>query len=320
MEEVDGTPAIAEGKERPERTAHAFTVSRTFKRDGDYDYSVIIIDDDGLRALLLYALADQPWLRHATTTLSITSLFEPIVHKWSVLHDIAYGESPNPTLVDLHNEIENKDTHVSGTPSGALAPLKAVGNLEKSLVDLRLLLDEVRRTPGLESYFKTSREMQEKTNSITFEYLWTIFPPGELVFSSTFMDRPQAFIVKFCSESYKVNNGMKWILECWSYDWDGTHFRRVPVQFSFEYFKGTKSITSLTCYPLRFHRDTSDDVNNPGGLSLGEAMKQKLIRRGERYRDLCLTEKGRQMFDYEGDILARGTGVRKITSMHHVSY
>ena len=322
MEEVDGTPTIKEGKERPETTAHAFTVSRTFNREGNYDYSVIIIDDDGLRALLLYALAHHPWLKHSTTTLSFASLYEPIVHNWSLLSGIAYGESSNPTLVELHNEIKNKNTDVAGTSSSALAPLKSVGTLEKSIVDLRLLLDEVRRTPGLESYFKTAREMQEKTNSVTFEYLWTIFPPGELVFSSAFMDRPQAFIVKYCLDSYirERAGGKKWVLECWTYDWNGTNFCRVPVEFSFEDFKGTKSMTSLTCYPLRFYRGTSDDASSESGLTVGEAMKQKLIKRGERYRDLCLMKKGRQMFDYEGDLLARGTGVRKITTLHHVSY
>ena len=70
----------------------------------------------------------------------------------------------------------------------------------------------------------------------------------------------------------------------------------------------------------QIYRDTSDDVGSESGLTVGEVVGQKLIKRGERYRDLGLMKKGRQIFDYEGDLLARGTGVFKITNLHHVSY
>ena len=43
----------------------------------------------------------------------------------------------------------------------------------------------------------------------------------------------------------KKGNSEKWVLECWTYDWSGTIFRRVPVEFSFDKFKATKSIASL---------------------------------------------------------------------------
>ena len=123
-------------------------------------------------------------------------------------------------VVDVHNDLKNGSKASAGTSGDALAPPLTVSGIEKATADLKLLLEEVRRTPGLESYFNSAREMQEKTTTVSFEYLWTIFPPGELVFSSTFMDFPQAFIVKFSQEGYtrKRSGGEKWILECWSYD------------------------------------------------------------------------------------------------------
>ena len=311
-EETDGTPTIKEGKEKQETTAHAMTVLRAFKNDGKYDYSEITINDDGLTTLLLHALGHEPWLRHMKT-LSFLSLFEPIIHNWSVLDDLANNDTSKPIVLDLHRELENKGNAFIATSGDHLAPLRAAGSLEKARADLRLLLDEVCRTPGLESYFNSAREMQEKTSTVSFEYLWTIFPPGELVVGKPFMDHWQAFTVKYCSESYKRkrNSGEKWILECWTYDWNGTFFRRVPVEFAFDEFKATKSITSLPCYPLKFHPDNSHGVD---GQSSGEALKQDLIKRGERYRELCLKKKGRQIFDYEGELLARGTGVRNIAA------
>lgn len=289
------------------------TVLRSFGRGDKYDYSVITIDDDGLRALLLHVLAHHPWLSHPATV-AFVSLYEPIVHNWSLLNAFANNDISDPAVSDLHEQLK------INPPGSLLAPLTGGGNLEKAAADLKLLLDEVRRTPGLESYFSGTREMQEKSDTVSFEYLWTIFPPGELVFSSAFMERPQAFIVKYCTaDCLRPNNSTKvWILECWTYDWNGTAFCRVPVEFSFEDFKGTRSITSLPCYPLKLHRPSQDDVQSTGGSESGEAMKQRLIKRGERFRELCLKRKGRQMFDYEGDVLARGTGVRKVVTRHQV--
>ena len=156
--------------------------------------------------------------------------------------------------MELSNDITNTDTDVAGTPGGVLVPHKAVGALEKSTVDLGLHLDEVRRTPGSESHCKTTRAMQEETDPITLEYLWTRFQPGELIFSSTFMDCPQSFIVKYRLDSYieKGASDRKWVLECWTYDWKEINLHRTLVELSLKDFKGTKSITSLTCYPLRF--------------------------------------------------------------------
>lgn len=317
-QETDGAPTITEGA-KSGTTAHAMTVLRNFGDGDKYEYSVITIEDDGLRALLLHALAHYPWLSHSTTVLFV-SLYEPIVHNWSLLNAFADNDLSNPAVCHLHDDLKSKSNYSAATSDNPLAPLTAIGNLEKATADLKLLLNEVRRTPGLESYFSGTREMQEKTDTVSFDYLWTIFPPGELIFSSVFMERPQAFIVKYCSSDYmkRGNSSKEWILECWTYDWNGTTFSRVPVEFSFEEFKGTRSITSLSCYPLRLHRPSSDDIENTGEVKSGEAMKQLLIKRGERYRELCVKKKGRQMFDYEGDLLARGTGVRKTVTRHQV--
>lgn len=294
------------------------TVLRVFKNDGKYDHSEITINDEGLETLLLHALGHEPWLRHMTTV-SFYSHFEPIIHNWSKLNHLANNDFSKSSVLQLYKELQNRDGSTTATSGDQPAALVAGGSWEKSTADLRLLLDEVRRTPGLESYFDGAWEMQEKTNTVSFEYLWTLFPPGELVVGKPFMDRWQAFVVKFCVASYKKKgssgeSGQKWILECWTYDWNGTVFRRVPVEFSFDEFKATKSITALLCYPLRYHRDCSDDANSVGGKVSGESLKQRLIKRGERYRELCLKRRGRQIFDYEGELLPRGTGVRKIAT------
>ena len=120
-----------------------------------------------------------------------------------MLNDLANNDLSKSSVLDLYKELEHGSKSPVAASGDQLAKLRAAGNLEKATADLRLLLDEVRRTLGLEVYFNTARDMQAKTNTVSFEYLWTLFPPGELVVGKPFMDRWQAFIVKFGVAGYK---------------------------------------------------------------------------------------------------------------------
>ncbi len=168
--ERDGAPTIKEGQEKQEITAHAMTVLRVFKTDGKYDHSEITINDEGLNSLLLHALGHEPWLRHMTTV-SFYSLFKPIVHNWSMLNDLASNDLSKSSVIDLYKELEHGSNSPVAASGDQLAKLRAASNLEKATADLRLLLDEVHRTPRLESYFNSAREMQAKTNTVSFKYL-----------------------------------------------------------------------------------------------------------------------------------------------------
>ena len=128
------------------------------------------------------------------------------------------------------------------------------------------------------------------------------------------MGQPQAFIVKESTDYIsrrRRNDGRAWSLECWAYDWNGTTFNRVPVEFTFEDFKGRRSINSLPCYPLKSHRENANDDSVSDNLGNGKSIAEFLIKRGKRYRELCLKKQGRQILEYDGLALSRGTGVRK---------
>lgn len=291
------------------------TVLRAFDEKEKYDYSVIVIEDEGLRVLLLHALSHHPDFGHPGT-LSFASLFEPIIHNWALLNDLADDNRNESSVINLRKELD------SAYSSSMLAPLRSAGSLARAQADLKALLQQVRDTPGLESYFNGQREMQENANTVFFDYLWTIFPPGELVFSRTFLGQPQVFIVKSSTDFIQTRRRSErrsWSLECWSYDWNGTIFNRVPVSFTFEHFKGTRSISSLHCYPLHYHRGGSDDDGSNGGLGSEQTMKQALIQRGMKYRELCTMNRGKQIFEYDGFAFSRGTGVRKVAKSNQVS-
>jgi len=178
----------------------------------------------------------------------------------------------------------------------------------------------------LEKYFLGAREMQETAHTVAFDYLWTVFPPGEIVISRPYMGQPQAFIVRESTDviERRSKSGLtkKWDLQCWSYDYNGSTFDRIPVTFTFDKFKGTSSISALRCYPLKFYKESAEDDGVANDLNSGqntiEALRENLIERGRKYRALCLKARGKQIFEYDGIALSRGTGVRKVAKTNQV--
>jgi Domain of unknown function (DUF7025) len=83
--------------------------------------------------------------------------------------------------------------------------------------DLRLLLEMIRKAMELKPYFD-NLEMAKKDGTVAFDDLWTLFPPGELVFGSP-LDEPQVFIVHDFSYSTpsKKSDIQKFTLYCWRY-------------------------------------------------------------------------------------------------------
>lgn len=303
MEETDLSNAIANPEDvNAKSVGYAMTLLRSFDEVGKYAYSIITIEDDGLKALLYYSLSHHPLCSH-WEQMSFASKFEPLIHNWSRLNDLVENGISDATVAEF-----------SAATSSRVIPLKDANIRNQAIAYLKELLQLVKETPGLETYFNGARETQDKADSITFEYLWTMFPPGEIVISRPFMGRPQAFIVKESLDNFRTprrSDERLWDLECWCYDWNGTEFDRVPVVFTFEEYKGPKSISTLSCFPIKYHKGASDNDSHLGKVDTPQALEDALIKRGKRFRDLCLKKEGSQLFEYNGFALTRGEGVRK---------
>lgn len=164
--------------------------------------------------------------------------------------------------------------------------------------DLKLLLDTISSSSGdpkLDKYFKI-RDSNKDQDSITFETLWTIFPPGTLVYGQLFLGQDQVLIVKDNSRPWPYftrdspREDAIWSLDCWTYDWDGKVFKRMCLKLEFEYFEGHKPITSLPYYPLEFKEQRALTEGN-------------LIKRGVEYRQFCTATQGSRMFEYNGEAI-----------------
>ncbi|KAF7531090.1 hypothetical protein G7054_g9217 [Neopestalotiopsis clavispora] len=231
------------------------------------------IESHEVKVILQKHLKHYPGYHWEIPQLSIFSPFEPLIHNWKALNEA-----------------------VSANPE------------DKGHQDLAAILEAVKVSKDVKEYFQSDYNVERDVMEVLFKYLWTIFPPGELVIMSTgFMKKhPQLFIVRDTQIVRTRDRKEVANLTCWSYDWDGTRktFSRACVDIKIDFFKGQRRITTLPCYPLRLYENGDN-----GAL---EKLRLKLVRRGMLFHDLCTRPRGNQLFDYDGTAFLRGTGVRHI--------
>ncbi|KAL2857203.1 AAA family ATPase [Aspergillus pseudoustus] len=112
--------------------------------------------------------------------------------------------------------------------------------------------------------------LEEK--EITWELLWAIFPPREVVLAPRFgiMNQEQAF--KLTQSDYEERqNGTR----CFSVSGtiltsDGRDFGRAKITVEIDQYEGARKISSLDVYPLSHHAEE-------------EAVRKRLFARGKKY-------------------------------------
>jgi hypothetical protein len=266
--------AVAESEGKGEVSGRAFTFRRVMHNSDrtKLKYSEIDIEARGLIELLKKVIGDSyPGQSWEGETVNMIGPFMPIVHYWEEL-----VEAGKEKKGDGYKHKEARE-------------------------DLMKLLDHVKSSTELETYFKT-RESHIQSNSTTYQTMWTLFRPGGKVVAKPFMNTPQVFIVKASPEPLENNNLS---VGCWCYDWDGKDMVKSSFNFPIEKFRGTKDICSLFCYPLQYHRDEA-------GRFCYEDLCRTLQAQGQIFNDLCRVERGaKQMFQYDGIALSSIGRVKK---------
>jgi len=103
---------------------------------------------------------------------------------------------------------------------------------------------------------------------MTYDYLWTMFQPGSLVYSR---QEGQDRLFKLQSGRYGTDrdgNPVFWLMMQYV-DFDGTKFGTQKLNLHIRAYNGTRAITSLSSSPLEFHRNK-------------EEMQTTLIERGSK--------------------------------------
>ena len=249
---------VSKDQDKSQDKPHAFLLRKNVElRDGNGNGELEIISPD-LRDLLKNLLSDYPYHYFRGDLVSFDSPYEPLILHWGRLEKAA-KKSPGE------------------------------GKENQARLDLGLLLDTIASGSGdlkLDKYFK-ARESNNQQRCVTFESLWTLFPPGTLIYGKPFQGQDQIFIVKDNTAPWPRED-TRWTLECWTYDWDGKSFKRMGLRLEVESFDGTKPITELPFYPLDYHQQPED-------------LKKRLVERGVKYKKVCTLKQGSRMFDYKGD-------------------
>ena len=107
---------------------------------------------------------------------------------------------------------------------------------------------------------------------ITFEFLWALFKSDDIAYCTTYNDanEPRAFTIEFANKEQSLVKGSWYQIEGKYLEYDGKTFGKGNISVEQESFKGPKSITSLACYPLRYHPDAKN-------------LRERLIARGKQF-------------------------------------
>lgn len=247
---------------------YAFTWLRKFDEDRKYDTTKATINSPELEALI----RDTCRASSSSNFKTFAPNFDGLVWDWDNLQKAA------------HDELEDEDE-----------------TKKQARKDLELLLDQVKSSSELQSYFER-RDQWTENKEISYDYLWTLFPPGEMVCSQVIFDHPQAFIAReYEYMSLSAGNGTTkdfFQLVCWAYDWNGESFNRVSGSLKIERYAGAKAINTLKFYPIKHHVDRK---GNPDETELRAMLKA----RGEKFRKYCIMPKGSQLFYCDGPVISK---------------
>lgn len=203
---------------------------------------------------------------------------------------------------------------------------------KRSKEDLTLLLNCVRGTQELESYFKI-RDTHLKAFVTSFEHQWTLFCPGNLVYATPFMNEPQVFKIQSIGGVPVEKDTQEWTVTCLSWDWNGTQLEPKSYQFKIERYENTRAIDSLVCYPIEFYGRSADETINVSQTSTAEnkltpnnglpvespkfsELRPELIQRGREFIRYSLFPPGKSsLFEHKGPVIlnAKNMGVSAIS-------
>ncbi|CAG8039470.1 unnamed protein product [Penicillium salamii] len=111
-----------------------------------------------------------------------------------------------------------------------------------------------------------------EANTITFDLLWALFKPNTIAYTPTYgnADEPRAFKIEYAVKESSFMKGQWYSVEGRYLEYDGKDFGFGSMSAEVDSFKGARKITSLACYPLKYHRDA-------------DALRTRLIERGKRF-------------------------------------
>lgn len=157
--------------------------------------------------------------------------------------------------------------------------LKAAGKKEMKKKGRKAAILKAQNLKVLVKYLDQDFAKTKKTlypllenNMITFDLLWALFKPNIVVYTPTYNDNeePRAFRIEYATRESSLMNGIWYSVEGRYLEYDGKAFGMGSMHADVPSFKGSRKISSLSCYPIKYHRNV-------------EELKAKLIERGKKF-------------------------------------
>ncbi|KAL8668776.1 MAG: hypothetical protein Q9168_006612 [Polycauliona sp. 1 TL-2023] len=242
---------LEEAAENAETACYALLIRNKKCYDGrkKLEMDSIIVQSPLLKKALGRVLADYPGVTTSLDRLTFKAPFRPLVHRWA-------------NLVSALEDEEDAEA--------------------KSHLDLfhRTMKEE------LQDDLK-ARDDYILNKVITWSTCWMIFEPGTTVFT---VDDKENRALRLRSESYiSTQCGPAYCLDCEYVDWDGEHFGLASSRKLIYEFVGTRPITKLTAFPLKYHENLAE-------------VKKELIDRGKLFETLS----GYHYKHYKGVAVGQG--------------
>ncbi|KAK3688629.1 hypothetical protein B0T22DRAFT_375886 [Podospora appendiculata] len=107
---------------------------------------------------------------------------------------------------------------------------------------------------------------------ITFDLIWALWKPNTLAFTTTYgsHDEPRVFKVEMAEKHHSIMKGEYYYMEGKYFEYDGKQFGFGSMSEEIGDFRGARKITSLNCYPLKYHRNENQ-------------LRKDLIERGKKF-------------------------------------
>lgn len=115
------------------------------------------------------------------------------------------------------------------------------------------------------------------TGRITYQYLWTVFKPGNLLYRQYPIGKDRTMKLTAAKYGVDADNAECYILDGEWVCWDGNRFGLASASNTFYPLDGVMNIAELHTMPFDLHPDR-------------EAIKARLLKRGQAYAQLTRTE------------------------------
>ncbi|KAL8672848.1 MAG: hypothetical protein Q9168_002724 [Polycauliona sp. 1 TL-2023] len=236
----------AEDADADEYDQYVFTVRRKFDWENKYTDTVVDIKSKPLKEALTHVMGAVKGVSFAEET--------PIV-------------DPNMLFLYLEELRIHMKELKSQSKSEKKKKLKKAAALKFGHV--RVLIKYLDK-----DYAETKKTLYPllESNTITFDLLWALFKSNEIAYCPTYSnpDEPRAFKIEYATKENSFMKGTWYNIEGRYLEYDGKQFGMGTMEVEVEQFKGPRKISSLACYPLKYHKDA-------------ESLKLKLIERGKKF-------------------------------------